>query len=634
MTVMFTRHPPLAPVLALLLALCPPPPALADDPVPPAAEYLVRIKNRGVDVTVGAGERSDPEVFAAWRAAAASGRAATPALVEGLTDPSPLARRAAAALLPDAFDDAAVAPLAAALRADADEPVRILCARGLGRLCHPDAFGPLAAALAHDASARVRAAAAAALGDAGGPRAPDPLAAGLADPDPAVRAEVVRSLGFLHAPASLAPLAARLDVEADPAVAAAAVANLARFGLSAGAAALSQVITRGPEPLRAAAAAALADLRAAGPEPEAAAEEEDREGAFPLRPARVAALLEQEIATAGAGFFNRRWLYRAACGPGELPLLLRLRDRLRAEPPGRVAAETGALDATIRGILRRRLAPAPAPAAAAEPWAGATPEDAAAARELLPRLCAAPAAPPDALAAPVRADLARLRALARRNSDLPALVAAYEECLGRFEAAACEELLDAGIDFSSPRGTRSGLDPAGDLPLRFAVEVLPAALRFTRDHPDNLLGLHFLARSYWLPARASGTSVAEALPYLERVAARELEIPMNDRLRACALARLGECYGRLGRAQEAEAKLAAALALRPYQAEAWYALASSRALAGRGHDAIEALARCLAIERVQEASHFALDAQADPTFELLRGRADFKEALRRADALR
>ncbi|MBI3273381.1 MAG: HEAT repeat domain-containing protein [Planctomycetes bacterium] len=610
--------------------------AYADPPSHPAAELLARVKLRAVDVTAGAGERSDPEVDAAWRRTLAAGRAATVDLLAGLVDPSPLARRAAARALPLPFDDAAVEGLARALAADADDGVRALAARGLGRLRHPEGLEPLATALRGDASPRVRAAAATALGDAGGVRAPELLLPGLVDAAPSVRLAAVQALGLLRAPASLPALEARPAKEDSKEVGAALVANLRRFGTQAGGAALSKVVTLGSIALREAAARALEDLRAAGPDPEAAAEEEDREGAFLLRGERLASLLEEEIASEGASLLGRRWLYRRSCGPAELPLLLRLRERLAARPPEKAALELGALDETLRGVLARRLdAPPAAPPFpdAASPMPGATPEDEAVVREVLPRLRAAPTSPPAALSDAVRSDLVRLRSVARRGSDLPAFVAAYDECLQRFEGAEFEELLQAGLDLSShfgEAGAHALVDPSGRVAVGFALRLLPDLEAFALAHPRNLLGLHFRARSLHLLGRAGRAAPAVVLAALEGVLACEREVPMSDRLRSFALGRLGEWYGRAGRYAEAEARLRSALALRPWWAEAWYNLASVRALAGRAPEAVEALGRCLEAERVQEATRFALDAQGDPTLDALRARADFQAVLRRA----
>jgi hypothetical protein len=176
---------------------------------------------------VAAGEPAVRPLLAAYRPGSVLiermlvriGTSAVVPLCEMLRSFQPLRRQAAARLLGEIGDPAALTPLAAALE-DREPRVRERAAEALGRL-GPEALAPLTRAL-RDPAPRVRASAAAALGHTGDARAVEHLAASLEDGSHAVCAEAAQALGRLagQAPAitirAVLPRLRRLQSLQDP----------------------------------------------------------------------------------------------------------------------------------------------------------------------------------------------------------------------------------------------------------------------------------------------------------------------------------------------------------------------------------------------------------------------------------
>lgn len=185
-------------------------------------------------------------------------RALTP-LVERLGDAEPAVRRAALAAIEKMPEPGRQIAVQAATGLDA-----VARERAAQRLRQIAAVAPLAATLRAIDHPGLRAAAARALGrlDDGG--VVPALAAALTDPEGGVRQEAAWMLGVSGRPAALAPLTAALKATNDPSLRATAARALARLGLAEAATAL-RAASDDPEPSVATAVRqALARLEGAG----------------------------------------------------------------------------------------------------------------------------------------------------------------------------------------------------------------------------------------------------------------------------------------------------------------------------------------------------------------------------------
>jgi HEAT repeat protein len=201
----------IARLLGLLYGSTPPPPRVEGDAPPskadPGASVPAAPREPGADGAaaqrVAAGPIADP------------GDAVKALIEKGLAHPGPRARRAAAWALGRTGADAAIAALAQAMVADADELVRFHALRGYARWKSAKEDGPLAnllKVLRYDVSALVREEAAVKLGVAGVEGARDGLAAA-AKQDPAWEVVVAAcvSLGKTRDPRAVEPLGALLS---------------------------------------------------------------------------------------------------------------------------------------------------------------------------------------------------------------------------------------------------------------------------------------------------------------------------------------------------------------------------------------------------------------------------------------
>jgi HEAT repeat protein len=178
---------------------------------------------------IGALRHDDDEVrHCAVTALGHMGARAIDAVLETLSDVSPVARSEAARALGYLADARAFMPLLVALD-DPDAEVRGSAAWALGGLHDPRGLVPLLVAL-DDADARVREGAAAGLGRSGDPRAVRPLIGALEDADDDVRGRVVHSLGELGANRALPFLIATLTCDASEDVRYAAADALGELG--------------------------------------------------------------------------------------------------------------------------------------------------------------------------------------------------------------------------------------------------------------------------------------------------------------------------------------------------------------------------------------------------------------------
>ena len=139
----------------------------------------------------------DPLMEAAADTLSLIGKAAVPALLEALSDPSPAVQAAAARALGSMDDDRAARPLVSLLD-QANEDVRTAAAGALADLGEP-AVRPLVEALRRGGPA-TRAEAAAILGEIGAGEALPPLLEALTDPEPLVRRNTISQLPLLREP--------------------------------------------------------------------------------------------------------------------------------------------------------------------------------------------------------------------------------------------------------------------------------------------------------------------------------------------------------------------------------------------------------------------------------------------------
>ena len=159
------------------------------------------------------------------------GAPAIDAVLETLSDVSPVARSEAARALGYLADARSFMPLIVALD-DPDPRVRGSAAWALGCLHDPRGLVPLLVAL-DDADARVREGAAAGLGRSGDARAVRPLITAIDDEDESVRCRTITALGELGAARALPFLIATLTCDASEDVRYAAADALGDLGAQA-----------------------------------------------------------------------------------------------------------------------------------------------------------------------------------------------------------------------------------------------------------------------------------------------------------------------------------------------------------------------------------------------------------------
>jgi len=145
-------------------------------------------------------------------------RIAVGALAEGLKDPAPEVRYAAALSLGKLPADGVATRLEKVLARDPVWQVRYAAAIALGRTRKAFVGPDLADALAQDGAWQVRQQAARSLLDIGTPRAAEALAAALRDPEPSVRAAAGSALAELGGPVSRRAVADALRDEREPSV--------------------------------------------------------------------------------------------------------------------------------------------------------------------------------------------------------------------------------------------------------------------------------------------------------------------------------------------------------------------------------------------------------------------------------
>ena len=145
-------------------------------------------------------------------------RVAVPALSEGLRDPMPEVRYAAALSLGRLPADGVVTRLERALKTDPSWQVRYAAAIALGRAKKNFASQALAEALEGDAAWQVRQQAARSLQDLASPRATTALVGALLDPEPSVRAAAGAALAESDVLSLRSAVADALAGEKDPSV--------------------------------------------------------------------------------------------------------------------------------------------------------------------------------------------------------------------------------------------------------------------------------------------------------------------------------------------------------------------------------------------------------------------------------
>jgi HEAT repeat protein len=187
---------------------------------------------QAIRALIGALSHDDDEVrHCAVAALGHVGAPAIDAVLETLSDVSPVARSEAARALGYLADGRSFMPLIVALD-DPDAEVRGSAAWALGGLHDPRALVPLLVAL-DDADARVREGAAAGLGRSGDARAVRPLITAIDDEDDNVRCRTITALGELGAGRALPFLIASLTCDASEDVRYAAADALGEIGVQA-----------------------------------------------------------------------------------------------------------------------------------------------------------------------------------------------------------------------------------------------------------------------------------------------------------------------------------------------------------------------------------------------------------------
>jgi len=279
------------------------------------------------------------------------GAKAIPALKQACTNPSPVVRAAAAAVLGYFGDLDPMFVLADLLTRDGNEAVRAAAANALGQIDHPAVVAPIAKMLTVDESETVRAACAYALGELQQKGCIEPLALALNDTSPQVRQCSISSLEYIGDEECSGLIANRLAIETDPAVRVALVKALGLLGHPKPLPALKQIAEKKSGEEARAAAEAVRRVEADGPR--------GRELYAGLEGKKIpAAELDKMIASLSEKFGEgiegcRKTIYLSA-GPGDLPKLEELRCRILWVVTNDTMDRLGEAGKLIR-LLKRKL---------------------------------------------------------------------------------------------------------------------------------------------------------------------------------------------------------------------------------------------------------------------------------------